>query len=77
MTVLVESKASEPTRAWCEAREHPWLTYNPWLDRTWCRCGARQEPGQQPHDWDAGWELFHNHPREAPCNCYVRAAVPA
>lgn len=25
------------TQAWCARRNHPWVTYNPWMDRTWCR----------------------------------------
>lgn len=65
---------SDATRAWCAQRGHPWLTYNPWLDRTWCRCGQRQADGEQPHDWDAQWELFHDHPRGASCSCYIRKA---
>lgn len=61
--------ADETTRQWCEEREHPWLTYNPWLDRSYCRCGSRQADGEQPHDWAADRELFHS-PGE-PCKCYV------
>ena len=64
--------SSEHTLAWCAQRGHPWLTYNPWLDRTWCRCGQRQAAGEQPHDWDAQWELCHDHPRGTPCSCYAR-----
>jgi hypothetical protein len=66
-------ETSVATQAWCVQREHPWLTYNPWLDRTWCRCGQRQAAGEQPHDWDAQWELFHSHPRGAECRCYLPA----
>ena len=29
------------TITWCAERDHPWLTYNPHMDRTWCRCGQR------------------------------------
>lgn len=63
---------SETTGVWCAERGHPWLTYNPWLNRTWCRCGERQADGEQPHDWDADWELFHDHPRDTACSCYVK-----
>lgn len=24
----------------CADHAHPGVTYNPWLDRTWCLCGA-------------------------------------
>jgi hypothetical protein len=75
MTAVVlagQPLSAEPaTIAWCAQRGHPWLTYNPWLDRTWCRCGARQAAGEQPHDWEADRELFHDHPRGAPCRCYL------
>jgi len=67
--------STEPaTVAWCAQRGHPWTTYNPWADRTWCRCGARQSPGQMPPDWGAKWELFHDHPYGVPCRCYLPAA---
>lgn len=65
--------ADETTRRWCEDREHPWLTYNPWLDRSYCRCGARQAVGEQPHDWQADHELFHDHGVNDPCRCYLPA----
>jgi len=44
------------TQAWCAARNHPWVTYNLWLDRTWCRCGERQADGEQPIDLDAAMQ---------------------
>jgi hypothetical protein len=50
------------TVAWCVTRDHPWVTYNPWLDRSWCRCGQRQADGQQPPDWDA---IAAEHPPHA------------
>jgi hypothetical protein len=59
------------TREWCVKRNHPWVTYNPLVSRSYCRCGERQEPGEQPMDWDAKWEIFHDHPRDAPCRCYL------
>lgn len=36
----------------CADMDHPGVTYNPWLDRTWCLCGARTYPGDavtHPH----------------------------
>lgn len=48
---------TEATRQWCEERGHPFVTYNPWLDDSWCRCGACRVPGEQPLD--------------EPCRCYV------
>jgi hypothetical protein len=53
------SAVNPDTRTWCEQRNHPWVTYNPWLDRTWCRCGQRSEAGEQPMDWDAKHGQFH------------------
>ena len=67
------TEVSPSTVAWCVQRGHPWLTYNPWLDRTWCRCGQRQAAGEQPPDWDAKRELFHDHPYGALCRCYLPA----
>ncbi len=29
----------------CAGLGHPGVTYNPWEDRTWCRCGTRTYPG--------------------------------
>ncbi|WUH94496.1 hypothetical protein OG900_33070 [Streptomyces sp. NBC_00433] len=67
MTVLI----SEATRRWCADRDHPFITYNPWLDRSYCRCGQRQEPGDQPQDWDATREMFHDCKPGEPCRCYA------
>lgn len=64
--------ADEFTKEWCGERDHPWVTYNPWLDRSYCRCGKRQAAGEQPTDWQAKREVFHNHPQGAPCRCYAR-----
>jgi hypothetical protein len=61
-------KTTPETQVWCDKRAHPWSTYNPWMDRTWCRCGARQAPGEQPVDLDAVAEMF---PR---CRCDATAA---
>lgn len=63
---------SEATLAWCLERGHPWVTYNPWLVWSYCLCGHRQAPGEQPMDWDAKWSLFHDHPFGEPCRCYLR-----
>jgi hypothetical protein len=65
----------EATRAWCALRGHPFVTYHPWQDRSWCRCGDRHASGAQPQDWDAKWAVFHNHPPGAPCRCYLPAAA--
>jgi hypothetical protein len=62
---------TEQTKAWCVQRGHPWVTYNLALDRTWCRCGERQQTGEAPADWKAKWELFHDHGRDEPCRCYA------
>lgn len=59
------------TLEWCRKRQHPWVTYNADLDRTYCRCGERQAEGEQPMNWDAKWEIFHGHPRGTPCRCYL------
>ncbi|MFI1312828.1 hypothetical protein ACH4TS_22190 [Streptomyces albidoflavus] len=59
------------TVVWCEERDHPYLTYNPWLDRSYCRCGRRQDSGPQPPDTLAAHEIFHTHPPGAPCRCYL------
>lgn len=59
------------TVKWCMIRDHPFITYNPHLDRSYCRCGKRQEPGEQPADWDAKWAIFHSHPRGTSCRCYL------
>jgi len=59
------------TKEWCASRSHPFVTYNPHLDRSYCRCGQRQEAGAQPMDWRAKWEIFHDHEPSTPCNCYL------
>lgn len=60
------------TLRWCEDRDHPWSTYNPWLDKTWCRCGKRTSVGEQSIDLDAVWEMFHDHGCDERCRCYSR-----
>ena len=30
----------------CPGLGHPGVTHNPWLDRTWCLCGAQIYPGR-------------------------------
>jgi hypothetical protein len=72
MTVLV----SEATQQWCADRAHPFVTYNPWLDRSYCRCGQRQEPGDQPQDWNAKRQVFHDCKPGEPCVCYVSSKDP-
>ncbi|MFF9785690.1 hypothetical protein [Streptomyces nigrescens] len=59
------------TAAWCKDRDHPYITYNPWFERSYCRCGKRQEIGQQPMGWEAKHEVFHAHAPGAPCRCYL------
>lgn len=34
----------------CGTYGHPGVTYHPWLDRTWCQCGAVARDGDQC-DW--------------------------
>lgn len=63
--------ATNETAEWCTSRSHPFVTYNPELDRTYCRCGERQEAGTGPMDWRAKWEIWHDHEPGAECNCYV------
>lgn len=29
----------------CPAYGHPPVTYNPWMDQSWCLCGAAIRPG--------------------------------
>lgn len=65
--------AEESTRAWCAERGHPFVTYNPWLGSTWCRCGKRREQGEQPLDERAQWDMFHDHAPGAPCRCFLPA----
>lgn len=69
--------ADSATRQWCTERGHPFITYNPWLDRSYCRCGHRQEPGDRSQDWNAKYELFHDHKPGTLCRCYVSTAKGA
>lgn len=62
---------SEQTRVWCVERDHPLITYNPHLNNTWCRCGERVDAGEAEVDWQAKWEIFHDHDQDAPCRCYL------
>jgi hypothetical protein len=61
------------TVEWCVQRDHPFVTYNPWLDESFCRCGARQVPGEQPMDWQAKRVVFHacGSDESGECRCYV------
>jgi hypothetical protein len=62
---------SEATQQWCRDRSHPFVTYNPWLDRSYCRCGNRQKSGDQSQDHDAKRAVFHNCEPGDPCRCYL------
>lgn len=31
----------------CSSHSHPGVTYNPWMNSTWCLCGQRVQPGRQ------------------------------
>ena len=42
-----------PWVAWCAERDHPLVTYNPWMQQTWCQCGDVRLDGIHPVDWDA------------------------
>lgn len=33
-------------RVTCADAGHPGVTFNEWLDRTWCLCGATSYPGR-------------------------------
>ncbi|WP_030237161.1 hypothetical protein [Streptomyces sp. NRRL S-350] len=75
-TALAEKNApAAPTEAetpaWCQQRTHALITYHPQLDMSYCRCGERQVPGEQPMDWQAKREIFHSCPPEGPCRCYL------
>ena len=59
------------THEWCTTRDHPWVTYNAWLDHTWCRCGQRHTEGEQPVDWTAKRQQFHSCAEGGPCRCYL------
>jgi hypothetical protein len=67
--------ATDATREWCADRRHPWSTYNPWLDRSYCRCGQRQVTGVRPIDLDAAAEMFTCRCDAASeCRCYTSTA---
>ncbi|MEU6972874.1 hypothetical protein AB0A71_35200 [Kitasatospora aureofaciens] len=76
-TALAEkdAPATTPTEAetlaWCQQRAHALITYHPQLDRSYCRCGERQVPGEQPMDWRAKREIFHTCPPDGQCRCYL------
>ena len=66
----------DATQQWCADRRHPWSTYNPWLDRSYCRCGARQVTGQRRIDLDAVAETFTCRcDATSECRC-ARTAAP-
>jgi len=63
--------------AWCAERDHPIITYNPWIDLSLCRCGRIQVDGDAPQT-EAGrratHDLFHTCSYEdgyAHCSCYL------
>jgi hypothetical protein len=62
---------SEATKEWCAARGHPFVTFNSSLNRTYCRCGQRQQSGELPMDWAAKRGVFHNCEPASPCRCYA------
>ncbi|MFE1476501.1 hypothetical protein ACFW6N_21945 [Streptomyces cyaneofuscatus] len=64
---------TQATKTWCEERHHPYVTYNPLLERSYCRCGQRQEAGEQPMNWRAKREIHHHCEPDGPCACYVRS----
>lgn len=61
------------TITWCVARNHPWVTYNPWLDQTFCRCGERMAEGRGDLDLRAIHETHHTcgWATAGRCRCYV------
>jgi hypothetical protein len=65
------TNVTETTSQWCVDREHPFITYNPWLDRSYCRCGERQAAGAQPMDEAAKRSIFHHCKPGGPCQCYA------
>jgi hypothetical protein len=67
---MAEPTVALATVEWCEERGHPFVTYNPLLDRSYCRCGDRQVPGELPMDWQAKREVFHSC-GSGECRCYV------
>lgn len=62
---------TESTKAWCVKRGHPFVTYNPWLGQSLCRCGMRREQGDQPQDMQAKREIFHSCMPGGTCRCYA------
>lgn len=67
----MDQQPEEATAQWCTNRQHPFVTYDPWGDRTYCRCGQRQEPGEQPMDWAAKRAVFHHCTPDGACRCYA------
>jgi hypothetical protein len=63
--------ADDTVAVWCAERAHPYVTFNIDLNRSYCRCGARQLRGEQDMSWQAKWEMFHDHAPDAPCACYL------
>ncbi|MEU6990368.1 hypothetical protein ABZ953_06855 [Streptomyces sp. NPDC046465] len=59
------------TVQWCTDRGHPFITYDPSGDRSYCRCGQQQEQGDKPMDWQAKRDVFHSCQPDEPCRCYV------
>lgn len=61
------------TAAWCAKRNHPLVTFNPWVPRTYCRCGQVQVVGEQPVDWQALHETHHTceYGKPETCRCYT------
>lgn len=74
---MAEPILAASTVAWCEERGHPFVTYNPLLDDSWCRCGHRRVAGEQPMDWQAKREYGHNCTCDArgECRCHVGLKV--
>jgi hypothetical protein len=66
----------EETAKWCSDRGHPFVTYNPWLDRSYCRCGQQQEQGEKPVDWQVKCEIFHSCQPGGSCRCYATGDQP-
>lgn len=46
VTTLDIDLEPSPWLPWCADNDHPATTYNPWLDATWCLCGARKVDGR-------------------------------
>lgn len=47
VTGRVNQPAPEAKRSdRCAFLGHPGVTFNPWVDRTWCRCGVMVYPGR-------------------------------